>query len=89
MENIIKTLAERGSRYGKFTDNAETTQALKAILHQHDGCQDLDDDMREAIEMIFHKISRILCGDPEYADNWVDIAGYAKLVADRLQGVEQ
>ncbi len=28
-------------------------------------------------------------GDPNYADSWVDIAGYAKLVADRLEGVER
>jgi len=28
----------------------------------------------------------ILNGDPNYVDSWVDIAGYAKLVADRLEG---
>lgn len=38
----------------------------------------------EALEMIAHKIGRILNGDPNYDDSWVDIAGYAKLVADRL-----
>ena len=52
------------------------------------GC-DLDPDQREALEMIAHKIARIVNGDPNYADSWVDIAGYATLVADRLQGVEQ
>lgn len=39
--------------------------------------------------MIQHKIARILNGDPDYVDNWVDIAGYAKLVADRLQAVSR
>jgi len=34
---------------------------------------------REALEMIAHKIGRILNGDPNYADSWHDIAGYAKL----------
>ena len=33
----------------------------------------------EALEMIAHKIARILSGDADYADNWVDIAGYAQL----------
>ena len=28
-------------------------------------------------------------GDPNYADSWIDIAGYAKLVSDRLEGVER
>jgi len=45
---------------------------------------ELDADQQEALEMIAHKIARILNGDPNYVDSWVDIAGYAKLVADRL-----
>jgi hypothetical protein len=39
--------------------------------------------------MIAHKIGRILNGDPDYIDSWDDIAGYAKLVADRLRGNEK
>ena len=31
----------------------------------------------------------IINGDPNYIDSWVDIAGYATLVADRLNGVER
>jgi hypothetical protein len=50
---------------------------------------DLDADQLEALEMICHKIGRIVNGDPNYADSWIDIAGYAKLVADRLEGVER
>ena len=37
--------------------------------------------------MIAHKIGRILNGDPNYADSWVDIAGYAQLVANELEGI--
>jgi hypothetical protein len=36
--------------------------------------------------MVAHKIARIINGDPNYSDSWVDVAGYAKLVADRLDG---
>jgi hypothetical protein len=36
--------------------------------------------------MIASKIARIVVGDYDHIDSWVDIAGYAKLVADRLQG---
>lgn len=49
----------------------------------------LTPDQREALEMIAHKIGRILNGDPDYADSWRDIAGYAQLVCDRLEGVER
>ena len=44
----------------------------------------LSDDKKEALEMTALKIGRILNGDPEYADSWHDIAGYAKLVEDTL-----
>jgi hypothetical protein len=47
---------------------------------------DLTDDKREALEMIAHKIGRILNGDPEYKDSWHDIIGYARLVEDTLSG---
>ena len=36
---------------------------------------------REALEMIAHKVGRILNGQPDFFDSWHDIAGYATLVA--------
>lgn len=33
-----------------------------------------------------HKQARILNGDPNYADSWHDIAGYATLVEQELAG---
>ena len=89
--DINATLTERGRRYGTFKDHAEIAQRLKGVLRKFEaerGC-DLDPDQREALEMIAHKIARILNGDPNYADSWHDIAGYAQLVADRLNGVER
>ncbi len=89
-------LAERGKRYGKFTDHAEITQHLKDVMRSTPGNDDrgnlkwdmLNEDQKEALEMIAHKIGRILNGDPNYEDSWRDIAGYATLVADRLIGKE-
>ena len=80
-------LNERGNRYGTFVNNAATSQALKRLMAEHLAKQEqkLDDDQWEAMEMIAHKLARIINGDPDYHDNWADIAGYAKLVADRLE----
>lgn len=44
----------------------------------------LTSSQQEALDMIFHKIGRILNGDPNYADSWHDIAGYATLVEQEL-----
>jgi len=87
-QDITEILQERGKRYGKFTDHAAVTQGLKAVISSHMPTgRAFTADQAEALDMICHKIGRIVAGDPDYADSWVDIAGYAKLVADRLQGV--
>ena len=85
-------LTERGERYGKFEKHAEVTQEIKRVIWRNierrpDGT--FDDDQIEALEMIAHKMGRILNGDPDYADSWADIAGYARLVADRLEGISR
>ncbi len=87
--DISKVLDERGTRYGKFNDHAVISQQLKNIVAQHarNNQHRISPDQREALDMICHKIARILNGDPDYADSWIDIAGYAKLVADRLEGL--
>jgi hypothetical protein len=84
---IDATLAERGTKYGRFADHAAVTYKLKNILREHSGThgKSYAYDQAEALDMICHKLGRIVNGDPDYADSWVDIAGYAKLVADRLQ----
>jgi hypothetical protein len=95
--HIDAILSERGSRYGKFTGHATVTQQIKDCMQAHAVERSdpriprktwdiLAADQREALEMIAHKIGRILNGDPDYIDSWDDIAGYAKLVADRLRG---
>lgn len=89
MTDVDATLNERGARYGKFKDHATISQSIKDVMQFTDGWERLTCDQAEALEMVAHKIARILNGDPNYSDSWVDIAGYAKLVADRLDGVER
>jgi hypothetical protein len=88
MSDIQAVLLERGARYGKFTGHAQITQNLKEVMYSTEKFATLQPDQKEALEMIAHKIGRILNGDPDYDDSWKDIAGYAELVAKRLQGVE-
>lgn len=82
--SIDATLAERGARYGQFIEHARITQSLKAAMVDSPNWAALAPDQKEALEMIQHKIGRILNGDPDFHDSWHDIVGYTKLVADRL-----
>lgn len=88
--NVDATLVERGKRYGTFKGHAEVTYKLKNVLRAHADKmhRTFAFDQAEAMDMICHKLGRIVNGDPDYVDSWVDIAGYAKLVADRLEGKE-
>lgn len=72
-------LSERGSRYGEFTTQANLSQKLLSLLN----LGKMTAVQREAVQMICCKLSRISTGDQNYADNWLDIAGYATLAADR------
>ena len=94
MNDIKKTLKERGSRYGDFSDHAVTAQDLQDVmkksistrdgkLYSH-GWERLTPFQKQALTVIADKIARVLTGDPFYADNWHDIQGYAKLVEERL-----
>jgi len=84
-------LDARGQDYGKFRDSAALMQGIKRLLADHASRHNktFADDQWEALEMIVHKISRIVNGNPDKVDHWVDIAGYATLVADRLEGIDR
>lgn len=79
-------ITKRGSRYGKFKDGAEIMQSLKDTMRDIDGWNNLTASQKEALDMIQHKIGRILNGDPTYDDSWKDIAGYATLIVNELNG---
>ena len=88
MPQVDETLDARAVEYGKFIEGAEVMQMLKRVVLNALNNRDktLAHDQAEAMDMIIHKIGRIINGNPDVVDHWLDIAGYAQLVADRLNG---
>lgn len=89
VQSINQVLEERGTRYGQFINQAGIAQGLHQVIEfgmQVTGKTRFDFyvDELEALNMIVNKLARIVNGDPHYSDSWRDIAGYATLVADRL-----
>ncbi len=84
--SIEKTLKQRGAVYGAFSDNAETSQVLKQTMREAKNWDLLSYAQQEALEMVQHKISRLLNGDPTYLDNVVDILGYTELMFNDMKG---
>jgi hypothetical protein len=78
-------LTERAKTHGDFRNHAGITQSTKLLWRCEEGWNRLDVRQRESLEMIAHKVGRILAGDPNIADHWDDIAGYARLVAKAIE----
>lgn len=89
MPTIEEVLEERGKRYGEFDEHARITQGIKTLMVSGRSWLDCSPSQREALDMIAHKIGRIVNGDPNYLDSWVDIGGYNELVVKELQSVKQ
>jgi hypothetical protein len=79
VRKISTLIEERGGTHGDFPHQARCSQALKSIMGTTPNWEHLHAHQREALEMISTKISRICYGDPNCADHWDDIAGYAQL----------
>lgn len=84
IKKIETTLNQRGNVYGTMEKNAEITQGLMRVIAKSPNARNLSAMHVETLHMIFHKISRMVCGDPMYLDNVHDIIGYAKLLEDYI-----
>jgi hypothetical protein len=88
VSGVGKVLDTRAEQYGSFMQSSDTAIRIKGIMHNAIARNEvhLFPDQLQALDMIATKISRIVHGNPNHLDSWTDIAGYATLVADRLQG---
>jgi len=85
---VNNILEQRGKRYGSFVGQAHVTDRLSSAIE--DELQKRNKKLlpvqQQAINMIVSKLARIINGDSNYDDNWIDIAGYSQLVVDYLHG---
>lgn len=89
MNNVDETLRQRGSRYGSYSDvSALTVELFGPVWRKMQGREEFKHYHVEALHMICNKMALAVCGDPMYADNWHDIAGYAKLVENKIEAAK-
>lgn len=77
-------LAERGKTHGDYTHHARCTQAILRALQAEKNWDSLPDEMKETLHMVAHKMGRVVSGDPYVKDHWDDMAGYPRLVSQRI-----
>lgn len=72
-------VAIRGSSHGDWDKSAEFMSEVKGMMKMTPNWSDMPARQREALEMVVHKVSRILHGDYNDPEHWVDAGGYLKL----------
>ena len=80
--DIAKVLVQRGTVHGDFTASSGLATSLQFELRQSPNWHGMRQHQQRALNMICEKITRICYGDPNFADHWIDIAGYATLGKD-------
>ncbi len=83
MKTIHDTLRERNATHGDFREGAKISQHLKKAVTANG--DHLSHPHKEALDMIMHKVARLLNGDPMHVDTWQDIVGYATLAIDDIE----
>lgn len=81
------TLQDRGQEYGDYLVMAQVAQDLKAVMRKAASWgpgSALTATKRESLDLIATKIARILCGNPNNADSWLDIEGYARKARESI-----
>jgi len=78
-------LIEREKTHGDFRITASLSQQMKNVFTSMESYNKLSYVQRECLDMIATKIARIISGDPNHEEHWVDIAGYAKLANENVQ----
>jgi len=86
MGDIEKILAEREKTHGDFTEHSAISQGLKRALFANPKAAALSDVKREALELVCHKLARIVAGDSNHVDSYVDICGYITLALREVEG---
>ena len=72
------TIPNRDHQHGGMEAVGEISQHMKMAMRDGRNWESLTPGEQEALDMVAHKISRILSGaDPRDPEHWTDLAGYA------------
>lgn len=83
--SVEQILAERQKTHGSFETHSMVCQGIKDALQASENWFKLTPTTKEALDMIAHKMARIVNGQEDFKDHWDDIAGYATLKSKLIE----
>lgn len=78
----MQVIKEREKTHGNYQTQSSLAQKLKKAFRGSPNWSKLNEPQAEALEAIAVKLARILAGDANCKDHWLDIQGYAFLASD-------
>ena len=88
-QSVDNTIIERESTHGEPFAQANVAQNIKHAMRKEPEWDQLSVLQAESLEMIATKISRIIKGNKNNLDSWLDLAGYAALVYNHLSSLSE
>lgn len=79
-------IAARKTTHGDFRENTKFMQSAKDLMRAAPNWAAMPAYQREGLDMIMHKIGRVLYGDFMHEDHIADVAGYAERVRELTVG---
>jgi hypothetical protein len=86
MTNILDA---RRKTHGEWNRNSACSQGLKSVMRIWKSPVNWTPSQNEALDNLAQKTSRIVCGDPNFVDHWVDMARYCDLVVSEIKAMKQ
>lgn len=84
-DSVESIISDRAKTHGDFRDVARVSQEMKDVARSGPNWATMPAYVCEEVDMILHKLARVLCGDPLFLDHHDDIAGYATRVASIIR----
>lgn len=79
------TIPNRDDQHGGMEAVGSISQRLKDVLRTGANWQHLSNAQREALDMMMHKVARIMSGDLTVKDHWIDAGGYPLCIARQME----
>jgi hypothetical protein len=89
MPTPAEIIAERATTHGSYDENARVAQKIKDAVRSGRCWAALDPEMKETLDLAATKVGRILAGDANHLDHWVDLVGYYELIVRLLKARAQ
>lgn len=84
-DSQTEMLEHRRSTHGDFKIGSRIVQDIKQTMRATPNWHYMEPYQKEALDMVAHKIARIVTGDPKFIDAWRDIIGYTQRVVENLE----